>query len=1148
MNRNEEILSKATPNFIYKFFTEPSSQESIGWLNSQVTLICFSQMNAGANQIFLKVIDGTIPPQYYAILHVGAEERGITTTPLSYVKKLIAIENFSITNYYGKLFILTKKLRVVMSVDHLDIEDLFRRYQLQSISYLLLNTKGENGSKDGGSGAVRKYNGEGKAKISNIISPYSNEHGNEDKTRECNYYPRGGSAAGTEAQYSNNVIPPARYSKLSDRQEGDTRADNYDRCQRVSGENLIREPMAKNGTAAYGERQPYVDKSSYVERPPYRESLAGRDAPQNYHPGRMTEDTGRGKQFPKRLSDPPLNTAKFAHGESSIGRDYLPYGANELERNPHEATSLLHQKNPISQREESQPYNKRNNTTVYDPNGANSANRENSAYRRNHYSSGKSRTQNIAGELNNSRSGNSYDPGVGPLMGSSVYREEPPLEENISRSHPKPHTSNPKAYMYEGEMGEGPAGSGAATPGEYKGRYALTGNNPERGGPPEQRSYYQSGRGNSNMSKGGSGARDDYYYPPRDAEEGDNSRNVDDEAYYGRAGAQHRNGIGRGNSHEAGTKMAAGGRNGLNYNGEMAKLSRSEEAIQERYVPSEGVTNGGDYRPRGVSNYGPSGIGSGGYDNNGSGYRGEAESIKKARRESMGSLQETKETLNDMEEYAADRRCETKSILKENTSTRNNRKCAPYQQSNNPVMKINDGILMQINKLSQYSSKWIIKARVQSKDNVRRFYSGNKEGKVFNIELCDEDGEIKANFFGKAVDKWYDYLQVGKIYKISKGNIKAANKKFNTLKHDCEITLDENSIIELLEENDNIPKFIYNFASIDTIKNMNTGSLVDVIGVVFTFQEMMQVLIKKTGQYKEKRDLILIDDSNETINVTLWGEHALKIEEGYLRDNSIISFKYLKVAEWQGKKLESHPKTKIDVNPEIDRAHMLQNWWSSNKENLYSSVNVNTNSFNIELQKTIEEIKKDVNLANEDALSGKGIVFTTFGFIDHIYNSIPVYSACPDCNKKMIINVVEEEEDDIDSSQMMDQSMYCAKCNKNNTPIYNYYINLKITDSTDSLRASAFAGCARTIMNGLSADEFMALRQEYVTDENIENFDLIEKAKLKEFFFRIKAYMTSHMDELKKNYTIIEIIPLSKLLVENCRYLIRSIRSLTEKQ
>ncbi|KNC36238.1 replication factor a protein [Plasmodium falciparum RAJ116] len=330
----------------------------------------------------------------------------------------------------------------------------------------------------------------------------------------------------------------------------------------------------------------------------------------------------------------------------------------------------------------------------------------------------------------------------------------------------------------------------------------------------------------------------------------------------------------------------------------------------------------------------------------------------KIRKDDMGSNQESRD-YNYYDENSMDNIMKKdEKILKDKTLNRNNRKITPYQS--NAVIKMNDGILMQINKLSQYSSKWIIKARVQSKDNIRRYTSGSKEGKVFNIELCDEYGEIKANFFGKAVDKWFDFIEVGKIYKISKGMIKVANKKFNTLNHDYEITLDENSLIEILdEENENIPKYNYNFISIDNIKNMNTGSFVDIIAVVLNYQEKMQIFVKKTGQYKDKRDVTLIDESFDTIQVTLWEKNATIIDEMNLRDNCIVCFKYLKIGEWQGKKLESHARTKIEINPDnIEKAYILKNWWIHNKKMICNSINLSSNYINIETQKTIKKLKK----------------------------------------------------------------------------------------------------------------------------------------------------------------------------------------------
>ncbi|CRG98583.1 replication protein A1, large subunit, putative [Plasmodium relictum] len=991
MNKNEEILSKATPNFIYKFFTQPNSEETSKWLNSEINLICFSQMSAGANQTFLKVIDGSIPPQYYAIVHLGIDDNGKAT---SYVKKMIRIENFSITNYYGKLFILAKKVTIFLNIDDFDIEDLFKKYHLQSISYFLLNSQNENNNS-------RNYS-------------HINEYNNENNSRNICYQSR-------EYDNENNS---KNYDKSNEYNENNLRSSygNY----RTPNDNFSKEHKLKGYNSNYNENS------------------------KNYHDTRVENND---KYMINQMQS--QNRGNFMHNENS---SYNNYSSNFNDYENKKEIIPSSQKKPVSCQVTS-VYNRMNTNNYIDNNSS-----DNENYNKN--------SHNINRNVKGNRI-NNYDP---IHRNINNLREENSFQENIKNS--SNIGNNSPNHFYENELYE------QERTNEYRNNNSMN-----------SRNNFNTYDNNYNREYDNKTSMHKYVEEKEDL-------------YYNKK-------MNYSSNNEEESKIYANTNNHKQNN--LVKISRSDESLNERYSPID-KNNNREILFSSLNN---------------------EDAMKKIKSGSFDNLYEAKEKLHDND--VMDKKND--KMLKENALNRNIRKCSPYQ--NNAVIKINEGILMPINKLSQYSSKWIIKARVQSKDNIRKFFSANKEGKVFNIELCDEDGEIKANFFGKAVDKWYDFLEVGKIYKISKGNIKSANKKFNTLKHDCEITLDENSIIELLEENDSIPKFIYNFSSIDNIKNMNTGSLVDVIGVVFSFQEIIQVLIKKTGQYKEKRDLVIIDDSNETINVTLWGEHALKVEENALKDNCIICFKYLKIGEWQGKKLESHPKTKIEINPDIEKACFLKSWWIDNKKSVCSSINLNTNIFNLETQKTIEEIKKDVNLANEDTLSGKGIIFTTFGFIDHIYNSIPVYSACPDCNKKMTTNVVE---DDIDSSPNSEESMYCSKCNKNNIPIYNYSINLKITDDTDSLRASAFANCAKTIMNGLSADEFMKLRQEYISQENIENFDIIEKVKLNEFFFRVKAYMTSHMDELKKNYTILEIIPLNKVLVDNCKYLIKSIKNLTAKK
>lgn len=56
--------------------------------------------------------------------------------------------------------------------------------------------------------------------------------------------------------------------------------------------------------------------------------------------------------------------------------------------------------------------------------------------------------------------------------------------------------------------------------------------------------------------------------------------------------------------------------------------------------------------------------------------------------------------------------------------------------------------------------RWIIKARVTNKSNIRTWANSRGEGKLFSIDLVDESGEIRLTGFKDMVDKFFDYIQV----------------------------------------------------------------------------------------------------------------------------------------------------------------------------------------------------------------------------------------------------------------------------------------------------------------------------------------------------------------------------------------------------
>ena len=58
--------------------------------------------------------------------------------------------------------------------------------------------------------------------------------------------------------------------------------------------------------------------------------------------------------------------------------------------------------------------------------------------------------------------------------------------------------------------------------------------------------------------------------------------------------------------------------------------------------------------------------------------------------------------------------------------------------------------------------------------------------------------------FSDGVDKFYELMQVGNVYLVSKGTLKAAAKQYTHFKAEYEITLDRNSVVEHLP-NDPMP-------------------------------------------------------------------------------------------------------------------------------------------------------------------------------------------------------------------------------------------------------------------------------------------------------------------------------------------------------
>jgi hypothetical protein len=59
--------------------------------------------------------------------------------------------------------------------------------------------------------------------------------------------------------------------------------------------------------------------------------------------------------------------------------------------------------------------------------------------------------------------------------------------------------------------------------------------------------------------------------------------------------------------------------------------------------------------------------------------------------------------------------------------------------------------------------RWSIKARVTNKSAIRTWSNSKGEGKLFSVELIDQSGDIKANVFTDACDRFYDVFQLDHV-------------------------------------------------------------------------------------------------------------------------------------------------------------------------------------------------------------------------------------------------------------------------------------------------------------------------------------------------------------------------------------------------
>lgn len=421
--------------------------------------------------------------------------------------------------------------------------------------------------------------------------------------------------------------------------------------------------------------------------------------------------------------------------------------------------------------------------------------------------------------------------------------------------------------------------------------------------------------------------------------------------------------------------------------------------------------------------------------------------------------------------------------------------------------------IIPIAALNPYQGRWTIKARVTAKSELRQYSNPRGEGKVFSFDLLDSDGgEIRVTCFNAAVDQFYHIIEPGRVYMISRGTLKPAQKKFNHLRNDHEIMLDSTSDVQPFYEDDrSIPQQQFHFRPISEIESLDNNSVVDLIAVVSSINPSSTIM-RKNGTETQKRTLQLKDSSGRSVELTLWGNFCNA--EGQTLQTMcdsglfpVLAVKSGRVNDFNGKSVGTISTTQLFIDPDFPEVQELKTWFNiQGKTAPAISLSREAGVSRTDVRKAICQIK-DENLGTSE----KPDWITVSATLSFIKADNFCYTACPlmigdrQCNKKVTNNG--------------DGKWRCERCDQSVDECdYRYILQMQIQDHTGLTWVTAFQEAGEEIM-GTSAKELYYMKHEEQDDEKFS--EVMRAVMFTKFLFKLKVKEETFSDEQRVKSTVV---------------------------
>lgn len=433
---------------------------------------------------------------------------------------------------------------------------------------------------------------------------------------------------------------------------------------------------------------------------------------------------------------------------------------------------------------------------------------------------------------------------------------------------------------------------------------------------------------------------------------------------------------------------------------------------------------------------------------------------------------------------------------------------APKKPTPKPASRP-DKPITPIDNLSPFQNNWTIRGRLSYKGDMRKWNNARGEGKLFNVNFLDESEEIRATAFNEMAEKFFNLLEEGKVYYVTKAKVVPAKPQYSRLSHTYELSLDRDTEITECFDNDDVPTINFNFTKLNKIKDAEPNAIVDVIGILKTVNPVGQITSRSTGKPFDRRNVTIVDDSNYAIDVTLWNNTAVDFD---VPEGSVIAFKGVKTNDFGGRSLSLTPGSSMISNPEAPESYQLKGWYDNQgvNESFQTFKQESSGRNNIADRKTIAQAQEE-NLGTSE----KPDYFSIKATINYIRTENLAYPACTNevqnagmllvstCNRKVVD---------------VGDGWRCEKCNLSyNEPSYRYILSCSVMDASGQIWVTLFDQDAQKVL-GRPATEVVALQKD--DSSRYEFAEILSAPVMKEYNLRIKARQDTYNGQSRVRYQV----------------------------